>query len=189
MKSGVLKTLHDDHVNISRLLDLLESEIERLDADGTAPDFELITLALEYCVDYPGHYHHPREDLVYDRLVRRDPMLAGKITELTRDHTTLSEKTNTFATAVGGAIAGDGTTAARTLGRSFLARYRRHIDIEEGEIFPAAHEHLTQEDWEKIEVAASSPPDPLFGDHVRDAYRALHRRIMKRAENNTNKNG
>jgi len=184
MISNVLRTLYRDHVNLEDLLKLIENDVERIGIEQSKPDFEMLTLALEYLVDYPDHYHHPTEDLMYSTLVCRAPKLEGEIGVITADHKSLSQLTGSFSDAVACAIDGGPTNSIRKLGREFLRHYRHHMHIEETELFPAAKKYLTQGDWSEIEMMAKIPVDPLFTEHVREAYLALKRRIVNQAQQN-----
>ena len=181
LKSEILRSLHEDHANQLQLLGLIEFEIKKLDKAGETPNFELISLALEYCADYPSHYHHPKEDLIYAKLVSQDSDVANKASVLTEEHKTLTQLTRAFATAVGEAIAGDQTDKLRTSAERFIEYYRYHIGIEEAEIFPAARNTLTNEDWIEISTGFENIVDPLFGEQTRQAYLALRRCIVERA--------
>lgn len=182
LKSEILRSLYEDHANQLQLLRLIEQEINKLEKAGETPNFELISLALEYCADYPSHYHHPKEDLIYDKLVSRNSEVANKAVGLTEEHKTLTQLTRVFATAVGEAIAGTQTDKLRTSAEELIQYYRRHIGIEEAEIFPAARDTLTNEDWVEISTAFENISDPLFGEQSRQSYLALRRCIVERAE-------
>lgn len=186
MVSNLLKTLYADHANLDRLLTLVEDEIERIGAGQHDPYFETLTLALEYFVDYPDHFHHPVEDLIFGKLIHRAPELPRKIAAIIADHKSLSELTHSFSDAVAGAIAGGATESVCAIGLEFLQHYRRHIETEETELFPAAEKYLTQDDWSEIATLAKIPTDPLFTEHVREAYLALSRRIIARAGHQSN---
>ena len=64
--STILQTLHQDHANQLQLLSLVETEIGKLDDVSDPADFELLSLALEYCSDFPNRYHHHKEDRIYE---------------------------------------------------------------------------------------------------------------------------
>ncbi len=181
MQSKILQTLHEDHANLVQLLVLIEAEIEKLRSQDAAADFELISLALEYCVDFPGHYHHPKEDLIYAKLIRRDPEIAERVLNLTEDHETLYALTGEVSAAVADAISGTVTERLHDAANRFVRHYRYHIGIEETEVFPCARRALTEEDWREIENAYEEACDPLFGEHTRQAYIALQRCIVERA--------
>ncbi len=65
--SAIMESLRKDHDNMRLLLDLLESQTEVF-RRGEKPDYDLLRLTVEYCLGYPDHYHHPKEDEIHHRL-------------------------------------------------------------------------------------------------------------------------
>ena len=63
---------HADHVVFARLLDLFESQVEAFHA-GERPNYELMTEIVDYLRQYGDRFHHPREEVAFERLVERDP--------------------------------------------------------------------------------------------------------------------
>lgn len=179
--STILQSLHQDHANQIQLLSLIEAEIAKLDGASEPANFELLSLALEYCSDFPSHYHHPKEDLLYAKLVARDPGFADRVDDLIEDHKALKSLTESVSAAVAKAISGGQADGLRDAVEQFTRHYRFHIGIEETEIFPHARQTLTEEDWRDIENAYEDETDPLFGEHTRQAYIALQERIVERS--------
>lgn len=180
-RSKILRGLHADHANQVQLLGLIETEIEKCEAVDGKPDYELLTLALEYCTDYPGRYHHPKEDLMYRKLLLRDPAIGNRAAALTEEHATLHRLTEEFAAAVASAIEDNPCEKLGDKANRFIQYYRHHIGIEEAEVFPRARRALTDDDWQDIDEAYEEINDPAFGENTRQAYLTLHRRILTRA--------
>ena len=63
----VLSRLQLDHANMSRLLDIVDAQLQ-LVADAQNADFELMRDILHYLTNYSDAIHHPTEDLLYARL-------------------------------------------------------------------------------------------------------------------------
>ena len=181
MKSKILQTLHQDHANLIQLLSLIESETGKLEKMSCEASFEILSLALEYCTDFPSYCHHPKEDLIYAKLSRREPEIAKQIADLEEDHKTLNSLTRAVTDEIAAAISGDGTEKLRETVNRFVRHYRYHIGIEETEVFPCARRALTDADWQAIEDAYADSRDSLFGEHTRDAYIALQQCIVDRA--------
>ncbi len=59
--------IHNEHINISRILDCLERQIDIFER-GEEADFELLGRTLDYLADFPENVHHPKEDYIYEAL-------------------------------------------------------------------------------------------------------------------------
>ena len=79
--SAIIEQLNQEHANMSRILDLLEHEIEAF-GRGEVADFHLVQEIMDYCLDYPEACHHPKEDAIYAVMIDRRPNLANKIADL-----------------------------------------------------------------------------------------------------------
>jgi hemerythrin-like domain-containing protein len=181
--SQVLEQLRLDHGRMSQLLRIIEEQLT-LYRSGGAPDFDLLGQIIEYTLHFPDLVHHPKEDLVYNRLLQRDPASADEILDLLTDHARLGALTRRFAAALR-SVAHD-VELPRDLfegvAREYLGETRRHMELEETEFFPRALLRLESKDWAEIEAAIASPEDPLFGDRLADEYRKLHQRILELME-------
>ena len=175
----VVNSLLQDHANMARLLDAIEQELAAFDR-GERPDYDIIQGALEYCLNYPDLYHHPKEDLVWDRLQERDAATAAALGDLRSEHKTLAELTRRFAAAVHAVLhdlevpRGSFDHAAR----EFLGRYRHHMAVEEERFFPAAVGKLTADDWAEIETEMTERNDPRFDAQSGERFTALREKIL-----------
>ncbi len=178
--SDVMSQLHEDHRNAARLLDLLEEQIGKIQQAGRA-DFEVMMDIMEYMTRYPDMHHHPTEDLVFERLVRRDAGTRAAVEDLLHEHKLLAEKGSTFHRALSEVV--DGALVARDpleqQGRDYIELLRRHMSKEEGQVFPLAKQRLRDEDWNAVEQAMGSMQDPLFGEALDEEYRALYQLITQ----------
>lgn len=178
----VIDRLHDDHINLARLLHGLEEEID-LFRRGHVPDYDLIGDILDYMLDYPNACHHPIEDRLYRRLRERDPAMAESLDDLEKDHTALAERVRRFTVAVHNVR--DDAQVPRdwflALAEDLILFWRQHMTAEETQILPAALAALTPADWADIEDAFKHWRDPLFGGTVGSGYRRLYRKITRAA--------
>ena len=62
-----LHRLHDDHAIMGRLLNALDRQLDVFE-NGETPDYELIGGILDYCLQFPDRYHHPKEDAILERI-------------------------------------------------------------------------------------------------------------------------
>lgn len=180
--SDIIDLWRQDHVNFARLLDLLEAQIG-LFHEGRTPNYELMRDVIYYMTHYPDLFHHPKEDLVYDKIGRIDAGARPAVDELMRQHGVLRESGAKLLENLDAVIAGAmlARTSVEAPGQTYIAYFRRHMRREESEIFPLAAKLLSDEDWSVIDAAAPLPMDPLFGESVHQRYRALHRHIAGEA--------
>lgn len=176
----VLHRLALDHDNMRKLLDLVEREFAAYRAGG-ALDFELLGSILDYVLDYPDLFHHPKEDLVYRRMREANADAAAQLGDLIGEHEKLAALTRRFADAVKGIRDNAELPKDRVekLARDYLASTRAHMEQEEKRFFPLALKVLTLRDWQEIDAAIAAPADPVFGAKAGEPYLALHERIMR----------
>ena len=181
--TDVLDTIHEDHANMAQMLNALERQLQVFDA-GETPDYDIVQGVVEYCLDYPHLYHHPKEDLVFERLQAVDPEAAAGIGDLPGEHRELAALIQRLKEAVG-AVLGDLEVPRgrfdETL-REFLDTYRRHMNEEERVFLPAARRALGADDLTAIEARLDRPDDPLFGAPAEERFAALSRDILAWAE-------
>jgi hemerythrin-like domain-containing protein len=184
--TDILTALRQDHLNMGLLLDAVERQLERFDR-GEPADYDILQGVVDYCLTYPDLYHHPKEDLVYARLHRRDPALAEALGDLRAEHGALADATRRFAAALH-SILQDLEVPRESFGRitqAFLKTYRRHMEMEENGFFPAAEARLTTADWAAIEAEAKTQSDPLFSAEGEAHYAVLRADILAWADDDS----
>lgn len=177
--TGLLDALHEDHVNMMRLLEVFERQLtifERADV----PDYDVIGGVIEYCLAYPDLYHHPKEDLLIAELSARNSSSLVVVREIQEEHVELRELTRRLAAAIRhirlGAELPRETFGA--LGREFLHLYRWHIEREERILFTVASDLLTPADWAILDRRITTPADPVFGQKPDRQFEALRNSIV-----------
>jgi hemerythrin-like domain-containing protein len=177
--SNVIRALRREHADMARLLGALERQLDVFDR-GARPDYDIVQGVIDYCLAYPDLYHHPKEDLVLERLRQRDPKAAAEIGELLSEHEALAELTRRLADAVESVLseAEVSREGVHALAREFLGFYRRHIAMEEVRFFPAALAALSQQDWQEIEGQLVARDDPLFGGRPDRRFERLRQDIL-----------
>ena len=164
---------------MEQLLGLLEAQVRRLE-DAGAPDYDLMLDIMDYAMNYPQRCHHPKEDLVFKKLMERDSSSRPLVEDLLQEHETIAESTVETYEALRNIVLGVEVPRHRAVAsvRDFITLNRRHIDKEETKVFPLALKSLKDEDWTKIDAAISAD-DPLFGKTVQKQYRALRKSIVE----------
>jgi hemerythrin-like domain-containing protein len=177
--TDIIDSLHEDHANLAKLLDALERQLALFD-EGETPDYDIVRGVVDYCLNYPDIYHHPKEDLVLERLKAADPMAAAAVGDLAAEHEGLAALTRRFADAIDAILQdiqvprGPFEDAAR----QFLETYREHMNKEERVFLPAARRALGAADWAEIDARLSQPEDPLFGAPDEARFAALRQDIL-----------
>lgn len=177
--ASIIDGLRSDHSRITKLLDALERQIDAFSEGGTL-DFEIVDGVLHYCRTYPDLHHHPREDMVFDRLKQRDPEAVATIGDLRSEHAKLAALTGRFAESLA-AVEHDVPMERHEftdIAKEFLKAYRRHILMEEKHFFPAAQASLTPEDWRQLSAQVSHVADPLFERLEDERFEALYDDIV-----------
>lgn len=174
----VIAVWHADHVDYSRLLDVLEEQVAAFHA-GRTPDYGLMRDVVSYLRHFPDRYHHPREDAAFACLLELDPNQRLPINRLLQEHCVIAatgeELLNRLNEVVAEALVERaGLEAAAAV---FLVYYRHHMATEEREILPRLAKMLTRDHWHIVANAVTSAPDPLFGDGFDERYRDLHKQI------------
>jgi hemerythrin-like domain-containing protein len=175
----LLDKLNLDHKHLSRLLDLMEKQLDGFH-EGNEPDFELMCEMLEYVENYADQVHHPTEDLIFHRMLERSDERRDVMETLFEQHQTLSRLSKQFRQSLEGVV--HEAVLRRDLveqqGRELLKLQRQHLDLEEGSIFPLARELLTDDDWERIQEEAPTSIDPVFGEQDQARFRTLYQHLM-----------
>ncbi len=175
----ILDELREDHWNMARLFDLLARELNTF-KEGRRPDYDQVEDILEYCLHYPDLCHHPKEDLIFEKLQARDPATANIVGNLEQEHAKLTDLTWRVSSAVRNVL--EDETLPRgcflDVANDYLSFSRNHMQMEEVLFFPAALKTLAPEDWAELDDTWEMVEDPLFGEETQKKYEGLYREIM-----------
>ena len=173
---------HAEHKHFARLLDLLEQQVVAFHADD-GPNYELMLDVVSYLRYFPDRHHHPREDVAFARLAKRDPGMKPLIEQMLQEHRVIAaggtELLKYLEQVVEDVVIERAKVEAAAA--TYLAYYRRHLALEDRDIVPRAEQLLTAQDWEAVVAAIPSGPDPLFGEDSEPRYRELRRQIARAA--------
>ena len=176
----IIDLLRQEHRNIEKLLQVLEREL-KVFARGERPDYEVIQAVIAYFQVYPDVYHHPPENLVFQKLKARDSTAAANIGDLEAAHRSGSDRLRQVAQAVDSVLADRDLLrqAVEDVIRNFIEQERRHIAMEERDFFPAAVKALEPQDWMEITSRLTDQSDPLFSEIVEERFDAVRKHIMQ----------
>jgi hemerythrin-like domain-containing protein len=176
-----IRVLHLEHENLTKLFDVMESQLRELD-DGKAPDFPLLSDIADYFTGFPDQVHHPKEDVIFRKLTAGHPAVVESMVNLVDEHEDLSELVEKFASDLKQLQSSPETPVDDFVDsfRSLLDHYRHHMQMEEQYFFPKAVENLTQDEWAEVNFAISEQDDPLF-DEAAEKYRKIRNAILQLA--------
>ncbi|MBJ6611608.1 MAG: hemerythrin domain-containing protein [Candidatus Thiothrix moscowensis] len=179
----IMSDLHQDHVNLTKLLTLLAQQVEKL-AAGDEVDLLLMSDIADYIRRYSDQIHHPKEDEIY-RVFRACSNEAGELVEaLLLEHQQLPDVTLDFQKALESVINDTAILTRQELHDqivAFISTQQAHLDAEEGGLFPLINTTLQAADWAVVEQGMQEhAADPLFGVHIMDRYRNLHQLMKER---------
>jgi hemerythrin-like domain-containing protein len=169
---------HAEHARFASLLDFIEQQMTVFHK-GVDPDYELMRDVVYYLHNYADRYHHPREDVAFARLVKRDPAMSLPVNRLLQEHRVLESAGKALLKHLDDILEDVVIERAtvETAAAIYLVYYRHHLALEENEVLPRAARILKPVDWTAVATAVPAVPDPLFGDDVVERYRELRRRL------------
>ena len=179
----MIEVLRQEHCNIESLLCVLEQELSMFER-GDHPDYEVILAVINYFKDYPDSCHHPKEDLIVEKLKMRDPSKAATMGDLEAEHQEGAKRLRRVALAVERVLS-DQDVLRQTVNdivRDFIKHERKHMAMEERVVFPTALNALRPQDWADIAERLASRDDPFYQPGFEEKFKTLRRNILKMAE-------
>ena len=178
----MLSTIHNDHVNISKLLRLLRKKIQLLEDDQKI-DYYLIKGIISYLKNYSDKYHHPMEDMIYAYYLKYRVVSDEVANRLSREHKLIKEATIELDELLDMILLDAVVPREQCIEKleHFLQLQVAHMNYEEQEILPNIKASLTEDDWRSLEKKwqKDGHSDPLFGDNITEQYKTLAERIKE----------
>ncbi len=180
----IIEVLHQEHRNIEKLLRVLEQELSVF-GRGDRPDYEVVLAVIDYFKDYPNSCHHPKEDIIVEKLKARDAVAATSIGDLEAEHREGARRLRRVAQVIEHVL-NDQDLSRQTIDdiiRDFISHERQHMAMEERVVFPAVLNALRPEDWADIALQLAdrygAPSQPDF----EEKFSTLRRNILEMEEN------
>lgn len=175
----ILTELHQDHVNLNKLLVILRQKVIKLRA-GNHPNFNLMADVIDYISAYADGFHHPREDKMYDYFTGRNSGLDKALESCEAEHEGLKQSSLELREAIDGVLhdAVMPMNEFADLLDRFVSQQTDHLNHEEGEIFPLLEKNATSEDWSVLARNLPTPEDPLFGEKQAQQFTDLYRELI-----------
>jgi hemerythrin-like domain-containing protein len=175
----IVELLRKEHRDIRQLLDVLEDELTVFNRQQR-PDYEVIQAIISYFQDYPDCCHHPKEDMLFDKLKVRDPAAAERVGHIEAEHRHERERLDRVAQIVRNILL-DHDILRQTFDeavRDFIDQQRVHLAMEERVLFPAVVGALRPEDWAWVEAQWSEKKDSLFNVAMEERCESLRDRVL-----------
>jgi hemerythrin-like domain-containing protein len=160
--TSLIPQWHAEHVQYSRLLNLLDEQLTLFHEDAT-PDLDLMLDIVAYLRQTGDRVHHRLEDAAFARLVLRDPALSMSLNRLKQEHRAIAAAGEELVTLLKEAQ-GDAVvvrSAVETAAALYLVYYRHHLATEERSIMPRAANLLTDQDWKSVSRAVPQALEPM----------------------------
>jgi hypothetical protein len=116
-------------------------------------DYGIIHEVMHYIVHYPDTYHHPREHLLFEHMLTRDPELQDNVEKLEREHEIGYGQGRQLLALLEQAQKQPTPALSREIlekGERYIGGMRNHMRFEETAVIPRAAGLLTAEDWVEI---------------------------------------
>ncbi len=176
--------IQSEHRAILAVVHCLEQIVREIREGTLAPPFDVLRLIVRYLSNFPDRFHHPKEEEhLFPPLAKRAPDVGDAIQELTQQHHDGRRLTADLKWKLEAYIEDpDSSFAAfEKMSTEYIEFQRRHIQLEEQKILPAARDHLADADWQAIGRAFDDSEDPIFGLRPQLEFDKLFARIVGQA--------
>ena len=176
----IIEILREEHRNIEELLLVLEQELNVFDRNEQ-PDYEILQAVISYFQHYPDCCHHPKEDMIFEKLKARDPVAAGSVGDLEAEHQNEGKRLQRVAQMIRSILTHHEVLRPTfdDIMRDFIEHERKHMEMEERVLFPAAVNALQPEDWAGIDAIWSEKKDTMFNVAIEEKCQSLRERILQ----------
>jgi len=175
----ILNELHQDHINLNKMLAILRLKVEKLRA-GNHPNFSLMADVIDYISNYADAYHHPREDSLYHHFHGRSSELDALLKNCEQAHQRMRETCVELSETIDG-ILHDAVIPMDEFTdklEAFLDEQAEHLNLEEGSLFPMIQGIATDQDWAQLITELPKSDDPLFGEKQAVQYSELYKELL-----------
>jgi len=177
----IMAALRAEHKHIASVMAVFAQQLKAVDS-GELVDTHIMYETMDYMVLWTDRYHHPREDLVYNRVAEIDQSAADNVDSLQREHDKIALSGRRLLADIvrwcEGEITGDSVVKD---GRSYIEKMQVHMNLEEKLVFPQIEDILTLDDWHQLAAEDQPTPaaDPVFGGRVDRDFRNLARKLRR----------
>ena len=159
-----LQIIQKEHASLTAMLQSIRMMIKRGPRDKPATFFEVIRAMLFYIDEFAEKSHHPKEtQYLFPAILSVCPEVKGVIGLLDAEHETGERRVRELqhlllAWEILGVTHQDAFTRAC---EAYIDYYLEHIHVENTQVLPQAAQHLSAQDWERLDVEFLKNVDPL----------------------------
>jgi hemerythrin-like domain-containing protein len=158
--TAAISIIKDEHRSMAAVLNGLISQVQEVRAQRTQPNFYLLSAMLDYIQAYPERLHHPKEDEYLFRFLRMRSSEAHPILdELQAQHVEGRDLLDDLRQKLDEYRESGNPDAFEKALNGYAAFHWDHMRKEEEIVLPMAERHLTEEDWQTIDVAFRANED------------------------------
>lgn len=185
MPQHPIDKLRDEHGNMRRVLTLIRLQFGRLELQNS-PDTVLLANALYYMRKFPSVVHHPKEDLIFQKLLKAGAPLEKEVERLRKQHQDIYALEDWLIELVLKMQTGKHERDPKLLelGRLYLNTQALHVETEERIMFPEALKRLKLRDWKAVRRSADRIEDPLLRGQPAGRYQYLYDYLLREAADN-----
>jgi hemerythrin-like domain-containing protein len=178
-----LHIIGEEHQSLAAILHAMRFMQTETLAGRMAPDLPLLQLMVHYLDAYAERQHHPKEDILFERLVQRSGEAALVLSVLSVQHAEAPFRIARLQSALDALSQGEtGFAGFAQAFEQYAEFYRDHMMLEEEHAMPLLSQHLTPEDWVEMDQAFrqfSSGKKPVSGQE--ENFTALFSRLVEMA--------
>lgn len=178
---AIMAKLHQEHLNLKRLLDILNSKVEKFRA-GTRPNYQLMSDVVSFVGSYADTHHHPQEDSIFSCFMGRDRRVDELMQRCEAQHAELHQLSTSLLDSIEGVLHDAAVLPMEQLVDQlelFVTRQAEHLDFEENEVFPSLEQIATEQEWQQLESRLAQKEDPLLTLKQSEEYRDLYKALME----------
>lgn len=164
MAHPILQELHRDHVNITRVLHILDRMLLQPPGEGDV-NMALMIDIIDYVEHYPDLVHHPKEDLLYKAYKAKSLEATEIVNGLLKQHQELPVLTRVFRKLLEEVNMGAVIISRDELyqkAHDYIDYQLEHLNTEEALMFPMIVSTFDQADWDALVAIIPVHKDPLF---------------------------
>ena len=175
-----LRIIADEHQALAGVLHAVRFMVGEIRAGQLEPDMALFEAMIHYLDAYAEARHHPKEDLLFERLSQRSDQARDALATLAREHQAAPERIAALQQAfqTWKADPKQFPLFAQAF-EQYADFYRGHMVLEEEAVLPLLPKHLTPEDQQELDAAFKAFYSRLGQDPKAEDFSAMFSKFVE----------